>query len=397
MSRGHTTVTEGYEVQASMDGWPKGNATIYNLTPNSEVSVFSRSNITKNPAWANRKLNPNAYVPPTNYSHSRTSVSVAEGIQFSFAGLPLTSSGTIGPIFGLGLTDTALPSIGSHHDLSIIKALKQLKGQHVNLAVAFAEREKTALMISQTIVTLAKAGRAVKRGNLQAAARELGVSTRKKKFNSSSVPNRWLELQYGWLPLLGDAHGAAQAVSEADQSDPTKYRISVKGFSKSSRTDGNFRDSYYASIKEFSKKSIRSSTRLDYTPSDLPGLAQAAALGLTNPFDVAWELVPFSFLVDYFTPIGSILNVLDAALPYDFLGGYTADITENNSIGVIAGYDASGIVGYSFQHSKSYSYDRTCYGVSPHPNVVWFNPPESDTRKSKVVANALSLLASVFK
>jgi hypothetical protein len=33
-------------------------------------------------------------------------------------------------------------------------------------------------------------------------------------------------------------------------------------------------------------------------------------LGLTNPLNVAWELVPFSFVVDWFIPIGSFFDGL---------------------------------------------------------------------------------------
>lgn len=45
-----------------------------------------------------------------------------------------------------------------------------------------------------------------------------------------------------------------------------------------------------------------------------PGLALAAELGLTNPALIAWELLPMSFLVDYFLKIGAFLESADALL-----------------------------------------------------------------------------------
>jgi hypothetical protein len=42
-----------------------------------------------------------------------------------------------------------------------------------------------------------------------------------------------------------------------------------------------------------------------------------SALGLTNPALVGWELVPFSFVVDWFTPIGSWLESLTAFEGYN--------------------------------------------------------------------------------
>jgi hypothetical protein len=40
-------------------------------------------------------------------------------------------------------------------------------------------------------------------------------------------------------------------------------------------------------------------------------------LGLINPAVVAWELVPFSFLVDWFIPVGKFLDSWTDQLGYD--------------------------------------------------------------------------------
>jgi hypothetical protein len=51
-------------------------------------------------------------------------------------------------------------------------------------------------------------------------------------------------------------------------------------------------------------------------------LANAKELGITNPALVAWELVPFSFVADWFLPIGNFLGFLDATLGLEFVSGY---------------------------------------------------------------------------
>jgi hypothetical protein len=43
---------------------------------------------------------------------------------------------------------------------------------------------------------------------------------------------------------------------------------------------------------------------------DNPALATAQAVGLTNPALVAWELVPYSFVIDWFLPIGNWLTAI---------------------------------------------------------------------------------------
>jgi hypothetical protein len=53
-----------------------------------------------------------------------------------------------------------------------------------------------------------------------------------------------------------------------------------------------------------------------------PQLATINSLGLTNPIAVAWELVPFSFAVDWFLPVGNTLSALTAGQGLTWLGGY---------------------------------------------------------------------------
>jgi hypothetical protein len=41
-----------------------------------------------------------------------------------------------------------------------------------------------------------------------------------------------------------------------------------------------------------------------------------SALGITNPLLIAWEVVPYSFVVDWVLPVGTWLESLDALLGY---------------------------------------------------------------------------------
>jgi hypothetical protein len=41
-----------------------------------------------------------------------------------------------------------------------------------------------------------------------------------------------------------------------------------------------------------------------------PNLGLASRMGLVNPLSIAWEVVPFSFVVDWFLPVGNFLENL---------------------------------------------------------------------------------------
>lgn len=51
-------------------------------------------------------------------------------------------------------------------------------------------------------------------------------------------------------------------------------------------------------------------------------LASLNSLGLVNPLSLAWELLPMSFVVDWFIPIGGFLRQLTAPLGLEFTYGY---------------------------------------------------------------------------
>jgi hypothetical protein len=56
-----------------------------------------------------------------------------------------------------------------------------------------------------------------------------------------------------------------------------------------------------------------------------PSAVKAAALGLTNPLSVAWELTPWSFVADWVLPIGQLIDTLDAYNGKSFIGGTSTE------------------------------------------------------------------------
>jgi hypothetical protein len=137
--------------------------------------------------------------------------------------------------------------------------------------------------------------------------------------------------------------------------------------------------------------------RLDYK-MDNPLLAQAANLGLTNPAALAWELVPFSFVADWFVPVGDYLNCLDAALGYSFLGGSKTERWMHHSkteAGWRTGAVLNNLKYWRFSGAEKIvkTVVRTVYSSSPLPRHPGFKNPFSATH----VANALALLGQVVK
>lgn len=207
----------------------------------------------------------------------------------------------------------------------------KLKDQKTNLAQVYAERQQIADLIGDTALRLAKAMVALKKGNLAEAGKNLGVHTSNravkkhkkahKKSQSKATASGWLQLQYGWLPLLGDVVGAAELLAQ-------KLSNEIKGrvVASASREYDEFHNLGYQNVAYpgIEKKYVKAKAEIKYVvyyATTASSLKTAAQIGITNPLQLAWELVPFSFVADWFLPIGDYLSSLDATFGLQFLKG----------------------------------------------------------------------------
>jgi len=211
-------------------------------------------------------------------------------------------------------------AFNSIYDLSLpnralIRARIKMKQKSVDLGVAFAERNATAKLLGDTARRIARSFNNLKRGQVRAAMRELGIANSKREPRGSNVPNKWLELQYGWKPFLSDVYGASEALSKAPLSD---WRVTAKAQVNSNAlwtsTDKQFTNNQGLGFC-VAKAERGAFVRIDALPSnDL--IMSSASLGVTNPLLIAWELVPYSFVVDWALPIGQWLDSVDALLGF---------------------------------------------------------------------------------
>lgn len=201
-----------------------------------------------------------------------------------------------------------------------LNARLKLKRADVNLGVAFAERNRTAKLLGDTAISMAKAFNNLKRGRVRAAMRDLGIANSHREPRGSSVPKKWLELQYGWKPAISDVYGACVALSRRDKSD---WRVTSRGRLES---ETEYVKTYYGAEASICRAQVWSGAfvRIDALPeNDL--MMSLASLGITNPALIAWELAPASFVVDWILPIGDWLESIDA------LNGYSRISTSRSA------------------------------------------------------------------
>lgn len=227
-------------------------------------------------------------------------------------------SGDLGSFIDRGARPQ-LPSLSDNlRRTAELKALTKLKDSQLNLGVALAEAQKTADFVGSTASHLANSARMVRKGNYYGALRELGLS-RSQQMN---LPKGWLGWNYAAKPLLNDVYNSVSALKKRSRFE--EWVITSKGVVRdevvSERLDMGSQSNHDTTSTVREKTFLGYFVRLDFIPqNDI--LASLANLGLTNPAVVAWELVPYSFVADWFVPIGEWLNAFDATVGFNFLSG----------------------------------------------------------------------------
>lgn len=189
--------------------------------------------------------------------------------------------------------------------------------RQVNYGEALAESKSTFRMLVSSVQTLAKAALAARRGNFSEVARHLGVdaiSFRKGTPGSS----KWLAYQFGWLPLMSDIVDTSQLLQKGLQTGPQLFSA-VRNLSFTEDW-GNRPVSWYQKV-ETNTRTFRYKAKAWWKISDST-VASLSQLGLLNPLEVAWAVQPFSFVVDWFLPVSTLLEAYTARLGTTFVDGF---------------------------------------------------------------------------
>lgn len=209
-----------------------------------------------------------------------------------------------GPGSTTGYNAATAPHIATQSEINNLKIsfLNELNGESANLVDLVRTRKESISMVSNNAMQIAKSIRYLKKGKLKRAMRELGIT---KEPKSKTAANRWLEMQYGWLPLLGDIHTLATGVF----SDPVCFINKTRRFSSNKTSDVGRSYPIIHEVTRFQQTKVRFWCRFTI---DAPALAAADQIGLLNPAITAWEAVPWSFVVDWFLPVGDYLESMTA-------------------------------------------------------------------------------------
>lgn len=251
--------------------------------------------------------------------------------------------------------DPALPVIDVEAIYNQIRS--NIRGDAVNLAMAVAEYRQTAALFG----SLARA--------VSSKGKSLAAALKTKK----GVSKTWLGFQYGVKPLVSDILGSIDNLKNACDQPVYLHGVESRKARDMLRSDVRSLSTYYdipGQLESHAQKQIRVKWRAKYNPN--PVYNTIVAHGFSNPFSLAYELIPFSFVIDWWINVGDMLSSLDNLLLFDKL-----EIIKSERV-VRARYITS--PGYIRSNGRSF--------VDPHH---WTRITRSDTRGSP---STISLIAS---
>jgi soluble cytochrome b562 len=272
-------------------------------------------------------------------------------------------------------------------DNVVTKAANKVGAYTVDLGVAAAEAHKTSNMILSAAKDIAKAGLAVRRGDFAGAARTLGIRTPTKARSSRSFHNNWLEYRYGWRTLVMDIDGAMKALAESYIQKPPMMVVKAVQRTSYNSTIPSTRlvlsDALGAGdalVVRSYDYSYEASIVYRFTVQN-PYLTSANSLGLVNLTTTAWELIPYSFVVDWFVNVGDVLRNLTSFTGKTFVDGSKCLVGEISCLSsadsyrgrVTTGVYTPGIGPKIYSMSKNRIFSRTklssFVGVTPRLNI----------------------------
>lgn len=213
------------------------------------------------------------------------------------------------------------------------RLMSKLQPARAMMGVNLAQLNQSLDMIASRSKQLYRAWRRLRVFDLPGMLRELGVGTivklspagdyystkrrrwvRKREW-TSALDSTWLEFTFGWVPLIQDLYSAANVLQGEFPPIPVRSSCKAKGVL--------VYDRMYERVTVH--KTVVSRMHAGIVVTN-PNLALANNLGLLNPVAVLWDVIPFSFVVDWFMKINKFVNTINDMAGFSYVDASTTEI-----------------------------------------------------------------------
>lgn len=236
------------------------------------------------------------------------------------------SSNVVAPTSALTYLDK-LPFNPISHQNALNTAYGNINAASLELLTMVAEGKSTISHLVSVVARLAKLIGNIRRGNIASIAPKTWKKFKSGSFGASTLVtspkvagDAWLEARYAWTPLVLDAVAAVSLLSGTDRSDRMTFR--GKDSDSTSRdisymwTEGGLRFSLTGLLTE------DHTVRVGHLCESRFDSPLAADLGLFNIVGTIKELIPWSFVVEWFVNLSGFIYRLNPSPAYVILASW---------------------------------------------------------------------------
>lgn len=278
---------------------------------------------------------------------------------------------------------------------AVTKALNKIADQKINLGENLATLHQTiGLFTGKTSILVNLLYKGLRSKSIRQFL-NYSASEMKKKGLVGSAASEYLAFVYGLRPLMQDVYEAGELVKHHAgktlllKAVGSAHRTRQLGLASKGAATSAVIDQITNTINEKVKCTLWA--RID---PNHQGLRSLNELGLLNPWGLAWDLVPFSFCVDWVLPIGPVLYALTAPAGLLFVDGTISYRRTDNQVVryqlSAGGWNSTIKPNYpTFIPVTFEGYDRSTLGTWPLPGLWFDGDPFRGDRSLKALALAI--------
>ncbi len=195
-----------------------------------------------------------------------------------------------------------------------VECMQKLGEQKASFLEDLAEAHRTYREVATLTRTLLLAVKAAKGRDMKSLGRLLGLQKPTK-----AISGALLSYQYGWRPLMSDIHAGVQLLN-GRLNKPLILRAARE---VKTNFDEQFPSNWTTAVYNVRLNTNVVNKTILYAVITDSFVHTAQQYGTQDPLGLAWDLIPYSFVVDWAMPIGNVLGALASIRGLTFLDGVT--------------------------------------------------------------------------
>lgn len=245
------------------------------------------------------------------------------------------NSGQPGYAYNRGQTGVTIKGPGS--DSGLMNRVMANLNSTMDLLTSLAELPETIAMLLSAANAIVRAAKLFSKGRLVDGLKALGKykdmsrrnqqdARRADRLQKRTVESSVLEFNMGWKPFVNDINSSIEALHSSFQKGKRLRKTSSNTFITGAGRKAERSTRGYSKDGKLDTFTPRTTISISGTIANSQA-AMIASLGLNNPASVAWELTPYSFLVDYFIDVGNFIGALTGLAGLSGISGTKATTT----------------------------------------------------------------------